>query len=70
MAECEDKTRLIAEYQEATAKFFSAVTELKDRLGKSSKDEYQRLQRRSEDGRVTSEQARLVLEQHIASHGC
>jgi len=39
-------------------------------MGVSPKDEYERLQRVSEEWRVRSEQARLALEQHIAAHRC
>jgi hypothetical protein len=70
MAICEEKRRLTAEYQEATEKFSRSVTELQDKMGKSSKEEYLRLQRASEEWRVHSEQARLALEQHLAAHKC
>ena len=46
------------------------VKELQEKVEKSSKEEYQRLQRASEEWRVHSEQARLALEQHLASHKC
>jgi hypothetical protein len=39
-------------------------------MGVSPKEEYERLQRVSEEWRVHSVQARLALEQHIAAHGC
>ena len=70
MALCEEKGRLALEYQEATEKFCQAVTELQEKLGKSSQEEYQRLKRVSEEWRVRSEQARLALEQHVAAHRC
>jgi hypothetical protein len=68
MAICEGKRRLTAEYQEATEKFYRSVTELQEKMGKSSKEEY--LQRASEEWRVHSEQARLALEQHLDAHKC
>jgi hypothetical protein len=68
--ECEEKARLTGEYDDATDKFSKAVAELREKMGRSSKEEYQRLQRASEEGRVYSEQARLALEQHIAAHSC
>jgi hypothetical protein len=39
-------------------------------MGTSLKDEYDRLERASNEARVRSEQARLALEQHIAAHRC
>jgi hypothetical protein len=70
MNTCEEKSRLTCEYQTATETFSKSVTELQEKMGVSSKDEYERLQRISEEWRVHSEQARLALEQHIAAHGC
>jgi hypothetical protein len=70
MAVCEEKTRLTMEYQAATATFSQSVADLHEKMGISSKDEYERLQRISEEWRVHSEQTRLALEQHIAAHGC
>jgi hypothetical protein len=67
---CEEKTRLAMEYDAATSKFSEAVRELHRRIGTSPKDEYDRLERASNEARVRSEQARLALEQHIAAHRC
>ena len=67
---CEEKTRLAMEYDAATSKFSEAVRELHRRIGTSPKDEYDRLERVSNEARVRSEQARLALEQHIAAHRC
>jgi len=58
------------EYDAATSKFSEAVRELHRRIGTSPKDEYDRLERASNEARVRSEQARLALEQHIAAHRC
>jgi hypothetical protein len=70
MVNCEEKVRLAAEYDSATAKFAAAVAELWRRMGTSQKDEYERLDRAANEARVKSEQARLALEQHIAAHHC
>jgi hypothetical protein len=70
MSGCEEKARLAAEYQGATESFSKSVTELRQKTGTSSAEEYNRLQRASEEWRIRSEQARLALEQHIAAHGC
>ena len=67
---CEEKGRLTMEYDSATAKFSAAVSELRLRMGTSQKDEYNRLERASNQARVRSEQSRLALEQHIAAHRC
>jgi hypothetical protein len=67
---CEEKKRLATEYEVATAKFSEAVTELRKKMGTSAKEEYQRLDRATNETRVKSEQARLALEQHISAHRC
>jgi hypothetical protein len=67
---CEEKTRLGTEYDATTSRFSEAVRELHQRMGTSLKDEYDRLERASNEARVRSEQARLALEQHVAAHGC
>jgi hypothetical protein len=67
---CEEKTQLAMEYDAATSKFSEAVRELHRRIGTSPKDEYDPLERASNEARVRSEQARLALERHIATHRC
>jgi hypothetical protein len=67
---CEIKIRFISDYEAATALFSEAVTELRQRMGTSTKDEYDRLAWAANDARVKSEQARLALEQHVAEHRC
>ena len=67
---CEEKTRLLTEYEAATSLFSEAVKELHRKIGTSPKEEYQRLERISTEARVESEQARLALEQHISTHRC
>jgi hypothetical protein len=67
---CEEKARLLKEYNVATLGFSETVKELHQRIGTSPKDEYKRLAQISDEARVKSEQARLALEQHIASHSC
>jgi hypothetical protein len=67
---CEEKGRLVSEYNVATVAFSEAVKELHRRIGTSPKEEYKRLERISSEARVKSEQTRLALEQHIAAHGC
>ncbi len=67
---CEEKTRLLMEYQAATSAFSEAVKELRRKIRTSPKEDYKRLERISNEARVKSEQARLALEQHIAAHRC
>jgi hypothetical protein len=67
---CEEKARMVKEYDAATAAFSEAVKQLHQRIGTSPKEEYQRRERISSEARVQSEQARLALEKHIATHGC
>jgi hypothetical protein len=67
---CEEKARLVMEYDAATTAFCEAVTELHRKIGTSPKEEYKRLERISTEARVKSEQARLALEQHISTHRC
>jgi hypothetical protein len=67
---CEEKSRLAKEYEAATTNFSAAVTELRQKIGTSPKEEYDRLDRASNEARLKSEQARLALEQHIAAHRC
>jgi methyl coenzyme M reductase gamma subunit len=67
---CEEKNRLLREYDAATVSFSSAVSELRRRLGTSPKEEFKKLAQISDDARAKSEGARLALEQHISAHGC
>ena len=70
MAMCKKKGRLTLEYQEATAKFSQSVTNLHEKMGTSSQEEYERLKRITEEWRVHSEEARLALERHVVAHNC
>jgi hypothetical protein len=67
---CEEKERLMSEYREATERFSAAVTHLQRKMGTSSLTDYQRLQRIADEARLKSEQARLALEGHVATHQC
>lgn len=67
---CDVKVGLAAQYEASTAVFSVAVSELRRKVGTSSKEEYDRLGRLANDARVKSEQARLALESHIAEHRC
>jgi hypothetical protein len=67
---CDEKRRLLRQYDDATLAFSNAVQELRRRIGTSAKDDYERLERVSNEARVGSEQTRLALQQHIAVHRC
>ena len=67
---CEEKARMAREYEVATSAFSESVKELHRKIGTSLKDEYTRLTQISNEARAQSEQARLTLEKHIATHGC
>ncbi len=60
----------MAEYETATAKFSTAVAELRRKMSTVPKAEYKRLDRAANEARVKSEQARLAVEQHVAAHEC
>lgn len=65
---CTIKTRLVTEYEAETKKFAAALTELQQKVGTSTKDEYVRLQLLVDEARVKSEQSRLALERHVTEH--
>jgi hypothetical protein len=67
---CDEKGRLLKQYDDATLAFSNAVQKLRRKIGTSPKDEYERVERFSNEARVISEQARLALERHIATHRC
>jgi hypothetical protein len=69
-APCLHKRQFLDAYRAATAVFSSRLTLLNDRMGTSSRDEYERLRQQVDEARVGSEQARLALERHVADHGC
>jgi hypothetical protein len=70
MTMCKEKGRLTLEYQEGTAKFSQTVTDLRQKMGTPSQEEYERLKRITEERRVHSEEARLALERHVVAHNC
>lgn len=68
--DCEEKARLVGDYEQKTARFYYAVTVLQSKIATSLKEGYDRLQRLVDQARVESEGARLTLERHISEHGC
>jgi hypothetical protein len=67
---CDEKVRLATIYEDAAHRFSEAVKELRQKVGTTAKFEYDGLDRAANEARVKSEQARLALEQHVATHGC
>jgi hypothetical protein len=67
---CDEKNRLATQYEASTTKFAEAVTELRKKMGVSARNIYLQLDRAANEARVQSEQARLALERHIATHDC
>ena len=67
---CEEKERLAQEYAAATEKFAEMVVQIQQKIGTSTRTEYERLRRVADEARVKSEHARLALEQHMAAHNC
>ena len=67
---CEEKAQLRQVYRAAVFKFAEAFRQLQGSIGTATTAEFARLQRISDEARVESEEARLSLEQHIATHGC
>jgi len=67
---CEVKRSLLDAYDTETAAFAASVSLLHQKLGTSSKDQYEALRRSVEVARVRSEQARLALEAHTLQHRC
>jgi hypothetical protein len=59
----------VGEFSVAADKYSAAVMQLHARLSVSPK-EYDRLRFAAEAVRLASEEARLALERHAASHGC
>ena len=68
--QCEQKRRLLAEYDSTTRTFSACVSDLNRQIGTSSREAYEQLRRSVDEARVRSEQARLALEAHVAQHGC
>lgn len=67
---CAEKRRLLDAYHGATVLFSQRLSDLNDRIGTSTRAEYEALRRRVDTERVASEQARLALECHVADRGC
>ena len=67
---CEEKRRLLVQYDAATQAYFRAMTDLRAKIGTSPKAVYDRLFEATESARSRSEFARTALLQHIRAHNC
>ena len=67
---CEEKTRLLLEYQTTTELYSKAVAELAAKMGVVPRSEYDKLNEAAEKARHISADARDHLERHIANHHC
>jgi hypothetical protein len=67
---CEEKTALLAKYQQATREYSKSVTELNRRIGTSLKGEFDRLNRLTHEARENAAKAARDLDRHIIDHGC
>jgi len=65
-AGCEERSRLLHAYNDATREFSDRVSALNARIGVTPKHEFDRRGRASEDARLKSERARIVYERHVA----
>lgn len=67
---CRERVFLLSVYNEATAAYAKAVMTLHERIGTSSKSEYEILLKAVNIARTKAEQARLELEEHMSEHTC
>ena len=67
---CVEKDRLQRSYAFATADYSRAVQVLQRYTGVMDREEYRRLLTFSETARLKCDEARLMLELHLAEHGC
>jgi len=67
---CEEKTRLLLEYQRTTEVYSTAVGDVAKNIGVVSKSEYERLHQAAEEARHESFAARERLDRHVAEHHC
>lgn len=67
---CEEKRRLLEAYRRVTGMYFDKVTELHRSIGISSKAQYDRLYRDSEELHADVTRAQGELNSHVVSHQC
>ena len=67
---CQDKRRLLADYQNATEAYASAVAELARMIGVVAQADYGVLTVATQRARRLSASAHEALEAHLDEHGC
>ena len=67
---CVEKDALLTDYQRTLRQYSDTVGELKQRIGITSKTEYERMCKVAEETRLSAERLRVTLEEHTSEHGC
>jgi hypothetical protein len=67
---CEEKDKLVAEYNKAALDHSRLVSVLNKRRARATKAEYERMRRDADVVSVKSKEARLALKRHTTEHGC
>lgn len=67
---CEEKSRLEHDFQTAEELFVTALATIRQRVGRSPKDEYVSLDRSGDQAWDRLERARNALDSHVRQHGC
>ena len=70
MAICWDKTTLLLEYTRAVKEYSDAIAVLHELHSTISKEEYECLYRVADTTRITAEEERVAMVQHILNHEC
>jgi hypothetical protein len=67
---CEEKSRMLETYQDATQAYADGVEKLRRQMGTMDKPEYDALYRITEELRLGAIWAREELNAHVRLHGC
>ena len=67
---CEEKRRLLVEYESAAQAYHQAMSELQTKIGVCPKPVYERVFQASEAARSESEAARTAFLKHVREHHC
>ena len=70
MDPCQKRTELLLAYSSAVTTYSKLLMELHEQIGILPAVEYAYLTRYAEDSRVAADSAKVILEHHIAVHGC
>lgn len=67
---CQKKRTLLLAWQAAAQSYSAAVSELANKLGQTSVDEYDRLKQQAEKTRFITADSRNAFDLHVEEHGC